>query len=373
MELSREKTLSCVGYMPKLFTQSKTAQRTMIKTYTLKLYPNKNKAKKLNSLISFWRDQINHKIKVFWEFTDVKGARPNSEYRLGGRLISDASVKAWQIVNGANATEQKHRPTFDGCEIDLNSASAYIIEEFKTPEFDIWFNVISLEKGHRLKLPAKKTQIFNDAVKEGVLRKSFKLIKKNDEYYMQCFVEFPEPDQNNVNVVGVDVGLNHAAVTSNGRFYDSGVKDLQKRTKHRAYNKGISATKQALNRVAKEIVEDHPDCDFAVEELLFKGKKGRSRSFRRKHGRWAYNYLSKKLTEIGITEGFGVKSVDPRYTSQRCPMCGCIDKRNRVNESFKCIECGHAGHADHVASINISERVLKDFPYLKPLIRNDLL
>jgi hypothetical protein len=40
----------------------------MIKTYTIKLYPNGKKVKKLNNLVSFWRDHVNHKIKAFWGF-----------------------------------------------------------------------------------------------------------------------------------------------------------------------------------------------------------------------------------------------------------------------------------------------------------------
>ena len=345
----------------------------MIKTYTIKLYPNRNKVKRLNILVSFWRDQVNHKINTFWKFDDVKGSYPPKELSRGGRLIRDASMKAWQIMKGANAIEQVDKPVFDGFEIDLNQFSAYVIEDFETVEYDIWFNVISLEKNNRLKIPGKKTQVFNTALKTGTLRKSFKLIKKGSDYFMECFVEFPEPESNNTDVVGIDVGLNHAAVTSTGKFYDEGVKNLQKRTKHRTYNKGISAVKQALNRVAKKIVEDHPNCDFAVEELLFKGKKGRSRKFRRKHNRWAYNHLSKQLEWIGIAEGFSVIRVNPKYTSQTCPVCGFISRGNRKNELFKCLQCGFTGHADHVGAINISERVPKDNPYLKPTKRSDLL
>ena len=345
----------------------------MIKTYTLKLYPNKNKIVKLNELISFWRDHVNHKIKVFWDFDVVKGSYPPKEYERGGRIIHDASNKAWQVVKGAKRTDQEDKPVFEGFEIDLNMQSVYIIEGFETAEFDIWFNVISLEKYSRLKIPARRTQIFNDALDEGILKKSFKLIKKNGEYYMECFVEFPNVESDNTSVVGIDVGLNYAAVTSDGMFYGEDVKDLQKRTKHRTYKKGLSAVKQNLNAIAKEIINDHQSCDFAVEQLLFKGKKGRPKYFRRKHNRWAYNHLSKQLEQIGIVEGFDVIRVNPKYTSQTCPVCGFISRGNRNYESFKCLECGFAGHADHVGAINISERVPKDISCLKPVVICNLL
>ena len=73
----------------------------MTKSYKLKIYANKEKLKKLNKLLAFWQDQLNHKIKIFWDFESLKGSYPPKEHCLGGRLISDVSKKAWQIVKGA--------------------------------------------------------------------------------------------------------------------------------------------------------------------------------------------------------------------------------------------------------------------------------
>jgi len=55
----------------------------MIKSYKLKVYANKGKIKELNKLMAFWRDQVNHKIKIFWKFKEVKGYPPK-EYCKGG-------------------------------------------------------------------------------------------------------------------------------------------------------------------------------------------------------------------------------------------------------------------------------------------------
>jgi len=59
--------------------------------------------------------------------------------------------------------------------MDLNEFSAYIIPDLQTKEFDLWLNVISLEKGKRLKLPCKKHREFNKALERGKLRKSIKM------------------------------------------------------------------------------------------------------------------------------------------------------------------------------------------------------
>lgn len=338
----------------------------MTRSYKLKIFANKNKIKKLNNLLAFWRDQVNHKIKLFWSFDNMKSSYPPQQYCCGGKLVGDASVKSWRIVKGAKATEQKERPYFKGKEIDLDQCSAYIIPEFKTKIFDIWFKVISLTPRKRLVLPCKRTKIFNEAIKKGKLKKSFKLLKINDNYYIECYVEFPEVKKKNKNIVGIDVGLNKAIVTSDGKILGKELKDLRIRTKWRTYKRCLSPVKQWLNHYAKKLAQMYPDSDFAVEKLLFRGKKGRSKKFRRNNNNWPYMWLAKKLSELGHLKGFEVIKVNPYGTSIKCPLCGVADKANRHGELFQCVSCGHTEDADIVGAVNIklcAERVARE-PYV---------
>ncbi len=48
-----------------------------------------------------------------------------------------------------------------------------------------------------------------------------------------------------------------------------------------------------------------------------------------------------------------VLQVDPRYTSQRCMHCGCVDSKNRNGIEFKCVSCNHEDHADINAAKNV--------------------
>lgn len=49
--------------------------------------------------------------------------------------------------------------------------------------------------------------------------------------------------------------------------------------------------------------------------------------------------------------------VNPRYTSQTCPVCDHKGKENRETQAhFECVSCGFTGNADHIAATNILAR-----------------
>ncbi len=79
-----------------------------------------------------------------------------------------------------------------------------------------------------------------------------------------------------------------------------------------------------------------------------------------------------RLTYYAVREQFGLSAqmavrvigkVVDAYTSQTCPVCGCVDKRNRPAQSvFSCVGCGYAGLADHIAALNIQRRAVVNLP-----------
>jgi len=55
-----------------------------------------------------------------------------------------------------------------------------------------------------------------------------------------------------------------------------------------------------------------------------------------------------------LWRGGEVIAVNPRYTSQRCPVCGYVSAKNRVQQAlFSCQACDYSYHADIVAARNI--------------------
>ena len=68
-----------------------------------------------------------------------------------------------------------------------------------------------------------------------------------------------------------------------------------------------------------------------------------------------YKNIMKRLCQ---KKHLSFSTVQPEYTSQRCPICGCVHKSNRKSQSeFKCVECDHTANADANASVNIKDRV----------------
>jgi len=64
-------------------------------------------------------------------------------------------------------------------------------------------------------------------------------------------------------------------------------------------------------------------------------------------------YLNYKFSERGLN----VSEIDAKRTSIACPICGYVDKKNRLDkETFKCRRCGFTFNAQYVACLNLFSR-----------------
>ena len=115
-------------------------------------------------------------------------------------------------------------------------------------------------------------------------------------------MDFDNKKKESDKFIGIDVNLNNAIVTSNDRILGKELRRLRIKTKWRKYKK-LSANKQQLNRYAKKLITLYPDTNFVVEDLKFKGKRKRSREFRRRNNTWAYKHLANRLEQLLKVEG----------------------------------------------------------------------
>jgi len=193
----------------------------------------------------------------------------------------------------------------------------------------------------------------------------------------------PTPADQSAGVLGVDVGIVNLAVDSDGnRYTGAQINGLRRRThrlRQRLQAKGTRSARRRLRTwkrkharfqrdrnhvVAKRLVATAVSTHraLAVEDLdgISRRLAGTvSRDQRRRLGGWGFFQLRSFVQHKAEAAGVTVYPVDPRHTSQTCPSCGLVDRRNRKTQArFQCIGCGFAGRADHIAALNISRRGL---------------
>lgn len=91
--------------------------------------------------------------------------------------------------------------------------------------------------------------------------------------------------------------------------------------------------------------------------------------------KWSYFDLQTKIKYKAKQFGIEVTYIDPKFTSQRCNECGCVNEKNRdktINQSkFKCVNCGYETNADYNAAKNIATKDIDVI--IKETIRNQSL
>ena len=214
-----------------------------------------------------------------------------------------------------------------------------------------------------------------------------------------------ESIQNYNNCVGIDVNIkNNILALSNGKTFkvdkslikkcirfDSARKRCQKNKdlNHnlKPYGKEMLLRQEKNNKRSKWYLEQ------LVNELLdYCEKKGynhivmenlnlkETKSEAKNKGGINYNRLASLLhlndikhviKRLANKRDIAVSWVNPKYTSQQCPICGHINKNNRITqEVFCCEKCFHNNNADINAAVNIKNRVfIKE--YKKSLMKFD--
>ncbi len=331
-------------------------------SYSFKLEANPGKVAKLDLLLVEWVRLVNEKIVDIWPLTTQTKYPPN-ELCAGSHLIAQSARKAWSMCKSAKLLNGS-RPVYRGKTIELDASQSKVNLSPTSTEFDGWVDVMTLVKFKRVALPFRFYEHFNKEYLSKPLG-GIRISRRSKGWYLTLVFDVAEPPESSTKRIGIDVGYSIAAATSTGEMHGRELESLQRRTKWRWYKCDMKKPyRQGLNRVVKQIVADHPQTDFSVEQLNFKGKgKGkrkRSPIVRTRLSRFAYQHLAQRLERIGQAEGFRVFYVPSPYTSQRCAACGCVDKRNRNGERFACVACGHKDHADTNAAININggERVV---------------
>ncbi|UZX15947.1 transposase [Thermus sp. PS18] len=203
--------------------------------------------------------------------------------------------------------------------------------------------------------------------------------RKGDHWYIvfTCEVE-PKPLPPTDRAVGIDLGTNpHFLITSDGetveapRYFQKAQEKLAKvQREFSRKRKGSHRYRQVKNRLAKlhrRIANQRKDFHHKLARRLVNeygtivhedlNIAGLARSYVARgvmDAGWAQflQILAYKAAEAGRQ----VIGVDPRYTSQDCPVCGHREKKPLWVREHTCPQCGTRQHRDVAAAINILAR-----------------
>ena len=175
--------------------------------------------------------------------------------------------------------------------------------------------------------------------------------------------------QQNGNVVGIDIGVNPLAITSNRQFCHNTMMPTIKRYERLRCSLQAKGTKSASRHlkkmsgreqrfkanvnhiVSKAIVARLQIGDtVALEDVtgIRRGKRGHQ------WHRWNFRQLDTFVSYKAARNGNSIVEVNPAYTSQRCSKCHSMETE-RTRGWFHCKSCGYQVNSHLNASYNIRE------------------
>lgn len=275
----------------------------------------------------------------------------------------------------------------------LENQKEWIKPSFKKPQYDlVWNRDYSLTRNcfsvntlnGRVKLPyfaEGMSKYFDPTIyKFGTA----KLVNKRSKYFLHIPVTY-DVEESNISdichVVGIDRGINFVVATYDSKHksgFVSGKAIKQKRAHYLKLRKGLqmrqtaSARRRLLaigqrenrwiqdvnHQVSKALATNNPKHTlFVLEDLS--DVRSATEHVRTKDRyvsvSWSFYDLEQKLIYKAKQNQSTVIKVDPRYTSQCCPVCGHIEKANRNKKLhlFSCRNCGYKSNDDRIGAMNL--------------------
>ncbi len=359
----------------------------MVKMLKIRIYPDEeDKALLIESMHAY-----------------ISGCNYVSEYVFTSKDLSAASV---QKETYYHIREAFSLPAQMACNVARQVTGAYkTIKEnghewtkcrFRSPVMTLSWNRDYSLNNERFSIGTLKGRIRTDYARTGIEQyfdKSVyrfgagKILYKHGKFFLYVSVKYDVDELNDENitkVVGHDRGIRFLVTSydSNGKTsFISGSEVKQKRGHYKLLRKqlqkkGTPSARRRLksigqrenrwmsdvnHQISKALVESNPKGTLHVLEDL-KGIRSATERVRVRNRyvsvSWAYHDLEQKLIYKALEHGQKVIKVDPKYTSQRCPVCGHTERgnRNKDKHMFCCRHCGYTSNDDRIGAMNICRK-----------------
>jgi IS605 OrfB family transposase len=296
-------------------------------------------------------------------------------------LVSDlhiqARVKATEAVKSALARQKKGRPV--SCPHSEACAPRYNVHTYSVDWVAHTVNLATTRGRQRIgfAVPAYAARYV------GCPTASADLVYKRQQWFLHVVVRVPAPDVSTTEaIVGVDLGVTRAAVTSDNRFHgERRWRDLEARDfrlRRKLQKKGTKSAKRHLRKLSGRTARRRRDHDHVVSRRIVAGcaagstlavenltnirtrvRAQKANGGQRRLHSWSFATLRAFLTYKAQERGIRVEGVDPRHTSQTCSRCGYKSRYNRRSQSdFHCRSCGYRTNADRNGARNVAAKLL---------------
>lgn len=337
---------------------------------TSRIFLNDLNAGKKDKLIQFlylYANVVRYFIEMLWSKKDFSGKFGNKtetdraveRFGITARLSQLAYKQAKEIVKSEkNKSKRKRRmPRFKNITVNLDSRF-FTLSEFQGKHFDwaVKFNsgvpniVVPFNNTkHSLKF-LNSNWALSKSIRIGLKKKG-----KTKRLFIDLIFEKEKPPyRKEGKTIGIDTGLRALIATSEGQLLGTELKEkIEKADKRKKRLHKFIATE--TDRIIKQI--DLSNVKVICVENLKKVKHNKRGKFSHKLNRflsfWHYARVLQRIRQRCEEEGIQLEFKSPYKTSQRCPLCGNIDRKNRREDKFRCTNCGFEGHADIVGAMNL--------------------
>lgn len=227
--------------------------------------------------------------------------------------------------------------------------------------------------GNKIKVPnIGILKIFEESVITGEIK--IFLIKREITGYYACITTDAIKNIQNKDesqVIGLDMGIAHLYVDSNGNFIENPKHFKKHEAKLRIENRSLARKKKGSNswkRQHRKLALLHNKITNVRKDYLHKQSTIIAKANHTVYieylniiGMSRNSRLSKHILDCGwgifrkmLEYKTNVVTINPKFTSQTCNDCGAKDAKSRISQSkFICTSCGVESNADVNAAKNI--------------------
>jgi len=281
---------------------------------------------------------------------------------LPAQLVCSSRDKACETLKALRKVKKPTKPNF----------KEMLTIRYDARSFGFKFDCVSLVTiNGRVKIPIDVPEYYWKYL-DWDIRNADLTFNKNGLFLNITFSKDIQLPSNSDGFLGVDVGINQVAVTSNRQFFKARQIKLKrvkfKKLRAKLQSKGTRSAKRLLKKVSgrekrfmgywnhvisKQIVNNCEAGTIVLENLKGIRKNSKGRRFNFWLNSWSFYQLQQFITYKALRNGIKTIKVSPYMTSQTCSKCGKVGSRSKG--FFVCSHCGYSLNADLNASFNLAK------------------